>query len=159
MDDFTRCTWIYLLQHKAQTQAHIKSFFLRIETQFSFKIKTIRTACGTEFSLPDFFSSKGVVHHHYCIATPQQNGVVECKHQHLLNVARVIRFQSNLPLSFWSDCVLCAAYLINRLPSPVLDNRSPFEVLFSITPIYQHLKAFGCLCYVSTLTRSAKTQI
>ncbi|XP_043694269.1 protein SENSITIVE TO UV 2 [Telopea speciosissima] len=35
-----------------------------------------------------------------------------------------------VPARFWVDAVLTAAYLINRLPSRVLDGRCPFDVLF-----------------------------
>jgi hypothetical protein len=140
------------MHNKSQTRFLIQSFFSLIETQFNLKIKSLRSENGSEFAMTDFFSSKGAIHQLSCIETPQQTVVAERKHQHLLNVAR--QFQAKLPLQLWGECVLTAAYLINRTPTPLITNKSPYECIYSQLPQYNHLRVFGCLCYASTLSRA-----
>jgi hypothetical protein len=154
VDDHSRFTWVYLMHNKSQTNSIIQSFFSYVETQFQTSIKCLRSDNGVEFNMSAFFSSKGVLHQQSCVATPQQNAVVERKHQHLLNIAQALRFQSNLALSFWGDCILTATHLLNRLPTPLLSNKSPYEILFNHIPSYTHLRVFGCLCFASTLTHN-----
>ena len=59
-----------------------------------------------------------------------------------------------MPISFWGECVLTTVYIINRLPSSTLGNKTPFEKLYNKIPSYAHLKVFGCLCFASTLTHN-----
>ena len=106
MDDFSRCTWVYLLKNKSNTQFLILEFAKMVHTQFDTNIKTIRSDHGTEFYLKDFFYSSGILHQLSCVDTPQQNAIVERKHQHILNVARALVFQSKVPLCLWDDCIL-----------------------------------------------------
>ena len=63
VDDFSRCTWIYLLKAKSETQVLMPQFYAYVET-------------------------------------PQQNSIVERKHQHILNAVKALKFQSNVPLEF-----------------------------------------------------------
>ena len=140
-----------MLKTKSEVHSSIQIFVVFAEKQFDAKIKVIKIDNGTEFFMNQFFNSKGILHQTTCTETPQQNGRVERKHQHLLNVARALLFQSKLPKIFWSYAVLHATYLINRIPTPLLNNQSPYEILFSTQPDFHDLKPFGCLCYASTL--------
>jgi len=42
-------------------------------------------------------------------------------------------------------------HLINRVPSPVISNKCPYEKLYTIAPDISNLRIFGCLCFASTL--------
>jgi len=59
-------------------------------------------------------------------------------------------FQSQLPKQYWSYAVKHAIYLINRIPSPIIDNKTPFELLHEHNLDFSNLKVFGCLSYAST---------
>ncbi|PKI68090.1 hypothetical protein CRG98_011686 [Punica granatum] len=63
-----------------------------------------------------------------CTNTSQQNGQVERKHRHILNVARALMFQASLPTKFWGEYISMAVHLINITPTPLLDNKSSHEI-------------------------------
>ncbi|KAJ0596006.1 putative RNA-directed DNA polymerase [Helianthus annuus] len=159
VDDYTRTVWCYMLKNKTEVFENLKYFYELVLTQFKRKIKMFRSDNGTEFTnnqMVVFCKQKGIIHQTSCSYTPQQNGVVERKHRHLLNVARTLLFQSGLPLKFWSDCVLTAVYIINRLPSSVLNGKSPYELMFRFKPSLSHFRNFGCLCFSTILNESDK---
>ncbi|GJY38141.1 putative RNA-directed DNA polymerase [Tanacetum coccineum] len=159
VDDYSRAVWTYLLKTKDEVFDCFINFVKLIHNQFDAKIKNVRSDNGTEFvnkKMFTLFSDLGIIHHTSCTHTPQQNGIAERKHRHLLNVARSLMFQGGIPLNFWSDCILTAVYLINRLPSSVLNGRSPYELLHNKKPNLSHLRCFGCLCFSTILNNNDK---
>lgn len=56
-------------------------------------------------------------------------------------------FNSHVPTSYWVDAFSSAVFIINRLPTKQLDNRSPYELLYSRIPQYGNFKTYGCLVY------------
>ncbi|KAL0454597.1 UNVERIFIED_CONTAM: hypothetical protein Slati_0798900 [Sesamum latifolium] len=152
VDDYSRVTWTFLLQHKSQTLKTMMFFFTQISTQFNTKVKAIRTDNGTDFlslSCQDFLQTHGIIHQKSCVYTPQQNGVVKRKHRHLLTTARALVFESHLPRDFWVDSILAATHIINKLPSSTRNWKSPFELLYNTPSSYDNLHTFGCLCFAS----------
>ncbi|KAL5766458.1 hypothetical protein ACOSP7_017075 [Xanthoceras sorbifolium] len=103
------------------------------------------------FGLLSFFTEKGVLYQFSCVETPQQNSVVERKHQHLLNVARSLYCQSKVSIDFWTDCILSAVFLINRTPSPLLQHNTPYHMLYKTAPSDSSFRVFGCLAFASSL--------
>lgn len=92
-------------------------------------VKCFRTDNGTEFTqhkLQDLFSTNGILHQRSVPYVPQQNARVERKHRHLIETARSLRIHGFLPLNLWGECILTATYLINLLPSSVLQWKTPF---------------------------------
>ncbi|GKB53758.1 putative RNA-directed DNA polymerase, partial [Tanacetum coccineum] len=122
VDDFSRAVWVYMLKGKDDVYDSLISFVQMFLNQFEMNIKVFRSDNGTEFinnRLQTFFNDKGILHQTTCVYTPQQNGIPERKHGHLLNVARSLMFQEELPLYLWSEYILTAVYIINRIPSLV----------------------------------------
>ncbi|CAH9124860.1 unnamed protein product, partial [Cuscuta epithymum] len=159
VDDFTRGVWVYLLRNKSEVCQKLLQFCNLVETQFEARVKRIRSDNGVEFQtniLSEYYARCGIIFETSCTDTPQQNGVVERKHRHILEIARALRFQSGLPIDFWGECILTAVYIINRLPSPIISNKSPYEMLFGKEPNYEHLRVFGCLVYAHNNKRKDK---
>ena len=159
VDDFTRATWIYLLKSKDEVIFKFISFSNILKNQFGINIKMIRSDNGTEFlnnKMESFCIDNGIMHQTSCVGTPQQNGVVERKHRHILNVARSLVFQSGLPLKYWGDAVLTSVFLINRTPTSVLNGKSPFELVYKRSPSFENLRVFGCLCFSTKLNKKDK---
>jgi transposase InsO family protein len=108
----------------------------------------VQTTEYTNHEFQSYLKHMGISHQTSCVGTPQQNGISERKNRHLLEVTRALLFSGNLPKNYWADAVLTGCYLINRLPSRVLDFKSPLEVLYNRKIDISHLKIVGCVCYV-----------
>jgi len=154
VDDFSRAVWTYLLLEKSEVRRVLQNFCAYAEKQFGKSVRMVRSDNGTEFMcLSTYFKENGIVHQTSCVDTPQQNGRVERKHRHILNVARSLLFQANLPVIFWGEAILTAAYLINRTPSQVLNGKTPYEILHGVKPSYDQLRVFGSSCYTHKRSR------
>ncbi|GJY09924.1 putative reverse transcriptase, RNA-dependent DNA polymerase, LTR copia-type gag-polypeptide [Tanacetum coccineum] len=82
---------------------------------------------GGEFTsneMTDFYNERGILLEITCPHTPQQNGVVERKHRHILEVARSLRFEANLPKRFWGECILTA---LTSIKLTAIKEKFPFK--------------------------------
>ena len=65
-----------------------------------------------------------------------------------MDTVRAFLISSSCLEIFYRKATLIAIYTINRIPSPVIGNVSPFEHLRNCPPNYQMLKFFGCANFV-----------
>jgi hypothetical protein len=82
-----------------------------------------------------------------CPHAHQQNGSAERKHRHIVEVGLSLLAHASMPLKFWDEAFLTATFLINLLPSKVINNETPVERLLHTSPNYDSLRIFGCACW------------
>jgi hypothetical protein len=122
-----------------------------IRTQYNACVKIFRTDNGTEYvnkEFDEYLSSFGIIHQTTCPGTSEQNGLAERKNRHLLEVTRCLMIAMNVPKFLWSEAVMTAAYLINRMPSRMLNSKTPIECLTGENSYIVPPKVFGCVCFV-----------
>ena len=103
---------------------------------------------GGEYrNLNTFFNKLGISHRLSCPHTHQQNCAVERKHRHIVETGLTLLAHASVPFRFWSDAFATACFLINRLPTRVLNMKTPIELLLGETPDYTFFKVFGCACW------------
>ena len=151
VDDHSRYTWIYFMKHRSELCSIYQSFTRMVHTQFSTSIRIFRSDSGGEYlsdTFRKFLLSEGTLAQLSCPGAHAQNGIAECKHRHIIETARTLLIASFVPSHFWGEAVSTSVYLINRQPSSKLSGKCPGEVLFGKPPNYDHLRVFGCVCYV-----------
>lgn len=66
----------------------------------------------------------------------------------MIEMARCLLKEKELPLYFWGEAIRHAIYLLNRLPTRAVEGVTPYEAWSSTKPIIDHLRVFGCLAHM-----------
>nr|GEV75042.1 hypothetical protein [Tanacetum cinerariifolium] len=92
----------------------------------------------------DDFSRKGIKREFSNARTPLQNRVAERKNKTLIKAARTMLADVKLPVTFWAEAVNTACYVQNRVLVNKSQNKTPYELFNSRTPVIGFLRPFGC---------------
>lgn len=152
-DDYSRKLWVSLIKTKDRVIDEFKKFKNRIENQTRKKSITLRTDNGTEYMSTAFqqLLIDSSIHHELTqYYTPQSNGVSERKNRSIVEMARCLCFQHNIPSYLWSEAIKTATYIINRVPTRVLTNMTPKEAFSGMKPDLSQLRTFGTRIFVHT---------
>jgi len=150
IDDATRYIWVYFIKNKSEVFEKFILFKNQVEKQFDYKLKTLRSDNGGEYTSKEFqkfLEENGIVHQFTIPKTPEQNGVSERMNRTLVEGVRCMLNDSKLPKCFWAEALSTMAYLRNRSPATFLGKKTPFEALYGNKPSIKHLRIFGCVCY------------
>ncbi|KAE8725945.1 hypothetical protein F3Y22_tig00008013pilonHSYRG00280 [Hibiscus syriacus] len=109
----------------------VPMFAALVKNQFSSNILALQTDGVGEFRFLEATTQVlDIQLRKSCPHTSQENGIVERKHRHTVETALALLAHASLPLSYWSNAVLSALYLINRMPIKLLGNISPHQKLY-----------------------------
>ncbi|KAJ9536426.1 LOW QUALITY PROTEIN: hypothetical protein OSB04_un000384 [Centaurea solstitialis] len=151
VDDFSRYTWTKFLKSKDETSSLIINFIKAVQVQLNLPVQTVRTDNGTEFKniiLKTFYNTFGITQTFSAARTPEQNGVVERRNRTLVEAARSMLAESQLPQYLWAEAVNTACYTQNRSIIHRRFGKTPYHILFGRVPSVRHFKVFGCKCFV-----------
>ncbi|KAJ9542486.1 hypothetical protein OSB04_028992 [Centaurea solstitialis] len=84
----------------------------------------------------------------------EQNGVVERRNRTLVEAARSMLAQSQLPQYLWAEAVNTACYTQNRSIIHRRFGKTPYHLLFGRIPNVDYFKVFGCPCFVLNETEN-----
>lgn len=151
VDAYSKYTWVFSLKTKSTAFSTFLTFQKLVETQLDTTIKSIQIDWGREFRVfQKHWTERGIVHRVTCPYAHSQNGNVERKHRHIVEMGLSMLPHAQMPLKFWKHAFLTAAYIINRIPPTHGNEVSPIEKWFHIKPDYSFIKVFGCLCFPFT---------
>ena len=159
VDDYSRWMWVNILRTKDQTLPAFTKFKTLEENMRGCRIKTLRTDRGGEFLSANFtkLCEETRIERHYTAPySPQQNGVVERRNRSIMDMTRSLLKSMNLPGRFWGEAVRHAVYLLNRLPTKAMGDRTPFEAWYGKKPHVGHLRVFGCTAHAKVTTPHLK---
>ena len=151
-DHYSRTTWLYLMKSRLELFSHFRSFCDEIHTQFHVYVQNMRSDNVKEYFSEEFQSFmlwNVILHQTSCVDTSSENGVVERKNRNLLETARALLYQMHVPKNYWANAISTTCFLINKMPSYVLNWVTSFQTLFphkSLFPIEPQI--FGCTCFV-----------
>ena len=77
IDDYSRCTWLFLMKTRAEFSIFQK-FHPEVQSQFNTSIRILQSDNAKEYlsgQFSFFMSSHEILHQSFCVYTPQHNGV------------------------------------------------------------------------------------
>jgi transposase InsO family protein len=123
IDDYTRFCWIYFLKLEYEVADIFLKYKALVEAQSNCRLRTIRLDTRKEYINDKFdkFCEEARIEHQLITPyTSQQNGVSERKNRSIMEMTRCLLHEKELPNKLWVEAANTVVFLLNRLPTRVL---------------------------------------
>jgi transposase InsO family protein len=119
VDDFSHYFWMFFMEVKDEAFSHARDLILRLQNEFPKNaMRAIHSDNGTEFKnthFKTFCASLSLDHQFFSPYVPQQNGVVECKNQTFVEMARMMLDEHRTPRRYWAEAINTMCHVSNRI--------------------------------------------
>uniref|UniRef100_H3H730 Integrase catalytic domain-containing protein n=1 Tax=Phytophthora ramorum TaxID=164328 RepID=H3H730_PHYRM len=153
VDEASGCMKGFCLRAKSESEDCIKTYVTKVQTQFGKKVKFVRHDGAREFatnSLKAFYEVEGIEQQTTVPYAHQTNGTAERAIRTIVTIGRSMLHHAKLDKCFWAEAAMTAIYVKNRLPSPKVEHKTPFEIVYKSKPSVKHMRVFGCQTYILT---------
>jgi transposase InsO family protein len=157
IDDFSREIKVSFMKKKSDAPAKIKDFVAWVKNHRKAEVKTIQSDNGGEYiaeTLQEWLRANGIIHRRTVAHNPQQNGVAERRNRTLMERTRAFLFEADMPDKFWGEALHHTEFVMNRSPTKLLQNKTPFEAATGIKPDLTNLPLWGEDVWVHSRTRN-----
>ena len=152
IDKKTRYIWIFLSSSKSPPINTVDKFLIKHgipRDKHSGLNLVVRTDQGGELSGSKQFQKMLSLHGYTLEATAagssSQNGLAERPNETIGNTLRAMLIGAGLPDKYWSDALVHAIFVKNRLPHEAFNYTStPYTELTGTRPNLEKLRIFGC---------------
>lgn len=158
IDDKTRYIIIEFLKQKSDAANAIKNHIAWITNQTGKPPQSVRSENGGEFlAVSSFLKAHGIEHQLTAPYSPQQNGTAERLNRTLVEGARAMLVEENIPKNLWEEAVLHMNYIRNQVSTNSNpDGKSPFEMWTGRRLDLSHLYKFGSKVWILDKNRTSK---
>ena len=125
------CMKGFCFRDKSESEACIKMYVMAVQMQFTKKVKFIRHDGAREFttsSIKTFDEEQGVEQQLTVPYEHQTNGTAERVIWTIATIGRSWLHHAKLGKCFRAEAAMTAIYIKNRLPSPKIQDKTPFEI-------------------------------
>ncbi|KAG2960768.1 Retrovirus-related Pol polyprotein from transposon TNT 1-94 [Phytophthora cactorum] len=156
VDEASGCMKSFCLRAKSESEdciKTIKTYIMKVQKQFGKKVKFVRHDGAREFatnSLKAFYEDEGIEQQTTVPYAHQTNGTAERAIRTIVTIGRSMLHHAKLDKCFWAEAAMTAIYVKNRLPSPKIEHKTPFEIVYKSKPSVKHMRVFGCRTYILT---------